>query len=56
MSKLNQFFVEADITLLNDALASRQIASTSVVAIHDIPAQTMMTPKRAQFRVIFREE
>lgn len=54
MQKLNQLMVPANINALNEAVEAHGLTTSDIVSITEVPAQTMMTPKPAQFRVIYR--
>lgn len=55
MTTLNEFHLNADILSLNAELEAQGIQSADIVAILDVPATTMMTPKAAQLRVIYNK-
>jgi len=55
MTTLNEFYVNADLQSLNAELDVQGIQSADIVAILDVPATTLITPKAAQLRVIYHK-
>ncbi len=53
MTTLNEFCVNADVQSLNAELIAQNVKAENIVAILDVAATTMMTPKAAQFRVLY---
>ncbi len=51
---VRELYIEADIDQLNAALRERGVAASDIIAIMQVPGQTMVRPTPPQFRVLYR--
>jgi hypothetical protein len=51
---VGELLTKADVDSLNSALADRGIAAEQIITILHVPAQIMVDPTPAKFRVLYR--
>jgi hypothetical protein len=51
---IGEIYTEAGIEALNAALADRGIGAERIISILPVAAETLMSAKAAQFRVLYR--
>ena len=53
-SEVREVLTEASVEALNSTLSEKGIAAEAIVSILQIPAQNLINPSPAQFRVLYR--
>jgi len=53
---VGEFIIEASVELLNLELINRGIGPDRILAVLDLPGQTVANPTPAKFRVLYRAE